>query len=173
MDLATPADRQIVVTRLFAAPPRLVFDAHTRPELLARWFGPHGSRLVVCEIDLRPGGSWYYLLHHRDGMEMTLRGTYLEIAPAERIVSTESNVDCEARAEHESLVSTEFAVRPDGTLLTSTVNFPTRQIRDAVLASGMERGVGQGHDRLAALLAAVSGPADEAAPTEPTAPAGR
>lgn len=166
MKVAAPTDRAIELTRRFAAPRPLVFDAHTKPELLRRWFGPHGSHLVVCEIDLRPGGSWYYLLRGADGTEMTLRGSYLEVIRPERIVTTESNVDCEARAEDEALASTELAEDAGGTLLTNTIHFSTKEIRDAVLASGMERGVGQGYDRLAGLLAVVSAP-DEATRVTP------
>ncbi|MPZ80407.1 MAG: activator of HSP90 ATPase [Actinophytocola sp.] len=152
MRLATPTDREIVLVKEFAAPRKLVFDAHTRPELLKRWFGPHGWRLAVCEIDLRPGGAWHYLMRGPAGAEMTLRGTYLEIAPPERLVTTESNVDCEARAAHESIASIVLVEHVGGTTLTNTVRFPTKEIRDAVLESGMARGVGEGFDRLAALL---------------------
>lgn len=152
MRIATPTDREIVLVKEFAAPRRLVFDAHTKPELLKRWFGPHDWRLVVCEIDLRPGGSWYYLMRGPAGAEMTLRGTYVEITPPERLVTTESNVDCEARAAHESLASIVLVEHAAGTTLTNTVRFPTKEIRDAVLESGMARGVGEGFDRLATLL---------------------
>jgi uncharacterized protein YndB with AHSA1/START domain len=145
-------DLDIVVTREFAAPRRLVFDAHTRPELLKRWFGPHGWRLAVCEIDLRVGGSWYYLMRRSDGVEMTLRGTYRELVAPERIVATGSNVDCQARAEHESVATTVFVERAGRTTLTNTVRFPSREIRDAVLSSGMEHGVVQGFERLDAML---------------------
>ncbi len=154
MNVTTPTDREIVIATRFAAPRRLVFDAHTKPELLKRWFGPHGWRLAVCEIDLRPGGTWHYLMRGPGEAEMALRGTYLEIAAPERLVTTESNVDCDARAEHESLTTLELTEDDRGTLLTNTVRFPSREIRDAVLASGTARGVGQGFERLAGLLAA-------------------
>ncbi len=150
--VATPNDLEIVLTREFAAPRQLVFDAHTRPELLRRWFGPHGWRLVVCEIDLRPGGTWHYVIDGPDGVSMTLRGQYVEIDPPAWLVTTESNVDCYARAVHESVNTMELAEHGGRTTLTTTVRFPTREIRDAVLASGMEHGVAQGYDRLAALL---------------------
>jgi uncharacterized protein (TIGR03086 family) len=147
-------EADIVITREFAATPRAVFDAHTRPELLRRWFGPYGWRMAVCEVDLRVGGGWYYLMVGPDDGQMTLRGTYVEISAPERIVSTETNVDCEARAEHEA-VSTIVLVERDGhTTLTNTVRFPSRQVRDAVLESGMEHGVGEGFERLDAALAA-------------------
>ncbi len=159
MIVTTPNDREIVITREFAAPRRVVFDAHTRPELLRRWFGPHGWRLAVCEIDLRPGGVWHYLLRGPDGAEMTLRGTYVEIVAPERIVTTESNVDCEARAGDESLATTVLVDHGGRTTLTNTIRFPTTRVRDAVLASGMEHGVAEGFERLTALLAEKATPA--------------
>lgn len=139
-------DRDIVITREFAASRQRVFDAHTKPELLKRWFGPHGWRLVVCEIDLRLGGTWHYVLHGPGGEEMALRGAYLEIDPPHRLVMTETNPDCHARAEFESVITIELT---GSTFLTHTATFPTPEIRDAVRESGMARGVGQGFDRLA------------------------
>ena len=157
MIITTPTDREISITKEFAAPRALVFDAHTRPELLKRWFGPHDWRLAVCEVDLRPGGSWHYLMRGPGGATMNLRGTYLEILAPERIVSTESNVDCEARAEYESLGTLLFVEEAGRTTVTNTICFPTREVRDSVLSTGMARGVGEGLDRLTALLAAMPG----------------
>lgn len=152
MKVEPVGELDIVVTREFAAPRRLVFDAHTKPELLRRWFGPHGWQLDVCELDLRIGGSWYYLMRKSDGVTMTLRGTYLDIVAPERIVATESNVDCDARADAESVATTVFTEYAGRTTLTNTIRFPSRQIRDAVLESGMEHGVAQGFERLDAVL---------------------
>ncbi|MBB4909073.1 SRPBCC domain-containing protein [Actinophytocola algeriensis] len=138
-------DREIVITREFAASRQRVFDAHTKPDLLRRWFGPHGWRLVVCEVDLRPGGTWHYVLHGPDGERMALHGTYLEIDPPRRLVMAERNPDCHARADHESVITIELTGH---TRLTHTATFPTPEIRDAVRESGMALGVGQGFDRL-------------------------
>jgi uncharacterized protein YndB with AHSA1/START domain/catechol 2,3-dioxygenase-like lactoylglutathione lyase family enzyme len=143
------SDREIVVTRTFTASRQRVFDAHTRPELLRRWFGPHGWRLTVCEIDLRPGGTWHYVLRGRDGEEMALAGTYLEIDPPHRLVMTENNPACHARADHESVITIELT---GSTHLTHTATFPTGEIRDAVRDSGMARGIGAGFDRLTTTL---------------------
>lgn len=153
MKLALGTDRDIVVTREFAAPRARVFAAHTEPDLLKRWFGPHDWRLTVCEIDLRIGGAWRYVMHGPADQEMVLAGRYLEIESPARLVTVESNVDCDARAEHESIVTLELTEHDGRTTLTNTIHFPNREIRDAVLASGMERGVGQGYDRLAETLA--------------------
>lgn len=143
------SDRDIVITREFVAPRHKVFAAHTEPALLKRWFGPHGWQLVVCEIDLRPGGAWHYVMHGPDGEEMVLHGTYLEVDPPNRLVTAENNGDCEARAEHEALITLDFT---GNTFLTNTASFPTREIRDAVYASGMSGGVAQGYDRLTTTL---------------------
>lgn len=152
MILTTPTDREITIVRELAAPPDVVFDAHTRPELLRRWFGPHGWLLVACEIDLRPGGRYRHTMRGPAGEQMTLHGTYLAVDRPSRLVSAEHNPDCSARADHESVVTLTFAERDGRTLLTNTARFPTREIRDAVLASGMARGVAEGHDRLTDLL---------------------
>jgi uncharacterized protein YndB with AHSA1/START domain/catechol 2,3-dioxygenase-like lactoylglutathione lyase family enzyme len=142
-------DRDIVITRTFAAPRRRVFDAHTDPHLLKRWFGPHGWRLVVCEVDLRLGGTWHYVLRGPAGEEMALGGTYLEVDPPHRLVMTERNPGCHARADHESVITIELT---GDTHLTHTATFPTPEIRDAVAGSGMARGVGEGLDRLARVM---------------------
>jgi uncharacterized protein YndB with AHSA1/START domain/catechol 2,3-dioxygenase-like lactoylglutathione lyase family enzyme len=141
--------RDIVITREFAAPRQRVFDAHTKPELLTRWFGPHGWRLVTCEIDLRPGGTWHYVMHGPAGERMVLNGRYLAVDPPNRLVMTETNVDCHARADHESVITISLT---GNTFLTHTATFPTEEIRDAVRDSGMARGVNEGFDRLAETL---------------------
>src|SRR5213593_2245886 len=69
LQVTTPTDREIVLTRVFDAPRRLVFDALTKPELLTRWFGPRGWSLVVCEVDLRVGGAWRFVLPAADGKD--------------------------------------------------------------------------------------------------------
>lgn len=139
----------VVIVRDLTAPRQRVFDAHTQPHLLKRWFGPHGWRLTVCEIDLRPGGGWHYVMHGPAGAEMVLHGRYLEIDAPNRLVMTETNVDCHARADHESIITIELT---GSTRLTHTATFPTPEIRDAVVDSGMARGVNSGFDRLAATL---------------------
>src|SRR4030088_2806801 len=76
LKVTTPTDREIVMTRVFDAPRRLVFDAFTKPELLKRWFGPHGWSLVTCEVDLKVGGTFRFVLRGPDGTEMGIRGFY-------------------------------------------------------------------------------------------------
>jgi uncharacterized protein YndB with AHSA1/START domain len=88
--LAPPATHEIVLTRTFAAPRRLVFEAMTKPELLKHWFTPSGWRLVLCEVDLRVGGAWRVVLCSPEGIDMDARGIYRDIVSPVRIVDTES-----------------------------------------------------------------------------------
>jgi uncharacterized protein YndB with AHSA1/START domain len=141
----TPSDREIVMTRLFDAPRALVFDAYTNPEHLPHWFGPRGWTLPVCEIDLRPGGSWRFVMRGPDGTEMGMSGVYQEIAPPERLVSTESFDDYPGET-----LNTLTLTEEDGkTTYTVTVLYPSKEVRDAVLASGMQEGAAESFDRLA------------------------
>jgi uncharacterized protein YndB with AHSA1/START domain len=147
----TPSDREIVMTRVFDAPRALVFDACTHPEHLPHWFGPRGWTLPVCEIDLRPGGAWRFVLRGRDGTEMGMRGVYQEIAPPERLVSTESFDDYPGETLNTLILSEE-----DGkTTYTVTVLYPSKEVRDAVLESGMQEGASESFDRLAEYLRAL------------------
>jgi len=149
--VTTPSDREIAMTRAFDAPRRLVFHCLTKPELLKRWgLGPPGWSLVVCEIDLRVGGAWRFVMHGPDGTEMGMRGVYREIVRAERIVQTESFDD--PWYPGEALNTTVLAEEAGETTLTIRLLYDSQEIRDAVLKSGMERGVAEGYDRLAGLL---------------------
>jgi uncharacterized protein (TIGR03086 family) len=153
LKVTTPTDREIAMTRVFDAPRHLVFDAYTKPELLKRWMGPRGWSLVVCEIDLRVGGAYRFVGRGADGTEMGWRGVYREIVPPERLVATES-FD-EPWYPGEALVTTVLVEQGGKTTLTSTVRYESREARDAVLKSGMERGVAEGYDRLAEVLAST------------------
>jgi uncharacterized protein YndB with AHSA1/START domain len=157
LTVTTPTDRDIVLTRVFDAPRRLVFDACTRPELLRRWFGPRGYQLTECDVDLRIGGAWRFVVRAPDGSEMVLRGVYREIVTPERLVHTESNEDCYAEDGAEALVTKTLEEHDRRTTLTSVIRYPSREVRDAVIASGMEHGVAEGLDRLAELLAETAG----------------
>jgi uncharacterized protein YndB with AHSA1/START domain len=148
LKVTTPTDREIVMSRVFDAPRRLVFDAFSKPELLKRWFGPRGWSLVVCEVDLKVGGGFRFVLLGPDGKEMGMRGVYREIVPPERSVHIESFDDYPG----ESQVTAVFAERDGKTTLTATVLYPSREVRDAVIKSGMEHGAAESYDRLAELL---------------------
>ena len=148
LKVTTPSDREVVLTRIFDAPKDLVFTALTTPELLKRWFGPHGWNLVVCEVDLRVGGAWRYVLEGPDGATMGMSGKYLEIVPGERTVHTEAFDDYPG----DSVVTTVLTEDDGKTTLTGTVLYESKEVRDAVVESGMEHGAAETYDRLAELL---------------------
>src|SRR5882762_9237687 len=146
LKLTTPTDREISMTR--------VFDAFTKPELVKRWLlGPPGWTMPVCEIDLRVGGAYRYVWRHADGKEMGMGGIYREIVPQERLVCTE--LFDEAWYPGEALVTTILAEQGGRTTLTSTMLYVWQETRDAVLKSGMERGVAASYDRLEELLMSI------------------
>jgi uncharacterized protein YndB with AHSA1/START domain len=150
LQLATPTDTTIVLTREFDAPRRLVFDAFTQPDLLKRWFGRHGWNLVTCDIDLRVGGRWRFVSRGPGGAEMGHGGVYREVVPPERLVYTESYDD--QWFPGESLVTTVLAEQGDTTTMTSTLQFPSREVRDAVIESPMREGVSESYGRLDEVL---------------------
>src|SRR5271166_1828439 len=152
LKVTTRGDREIVMTRVFNAPRRLVFDAFTKPELVKQWLlGPPGWSMPVCEIDLRVGGAYRYVWRNADGKEMGMRGVFREIVPRERVVQTET-FD-EPRYSGKALVTTVLVEHSGVTTLTTTVRYESREVRDSVLKSGMERGVAASYDRLADMLA--------------------
>ncbi|HMD64023.1 MAG TPA: SRPBCC family protein [Stellaceae bacterium] len=147
-------EREIVVTRSFDAPRKLVFGAWTRPDLLTRWlYGPQEWRLAVCEIDLRVGGGARFVWRHRDAREMGMSGTYREIAAPERLAFTE--LWDEDWTGGEALVTTVLAEHSDKTTLTQTILYSSRSARDAVLKTPMEQGMAQSYDRLDQVLAST------------------
>ena len=153
--LTTRGDREIVMTREFDAPSKLVFDAFTKPELVRQWLlGPPGWSMPVCEIDLRVGGAYRYVWRHTTkGNEMGMGGVYREIAAPARIVATEKFDEAWYPGE---AVGTLVLSEQDGkTVVTQTVLYQSREVRDDVLKSGMEKGVTAGYDRLAELLATL------------------
>jgi uncharacterized protein YndB with AHSA1/START domain len=149
LKVTTPTDREIVMTRVFDAPRRLVFDALTKPELFKRWFGPRGWSLAVYEADLTVGGAWRSVLRGPDGTNMGMCGVYREIVPPERLVSTESFDDYPG----ESLNTLLLVEQGGKTTLTVTILYQSQEIRDAVIKSGMEHGAAECYDKLAELLA--------------------
>jgi uncharacterized protein YndB with AHSA1/START domain len=143
-------EREILLTRVFDAPKELVWKAMTQPELVKRWFGPRGHQLVECEIDLRPGGKWRYLILMPNGHTMGMRGEYLEIEPCDRMVHTES---FDEYAEFGvGVITSVFAEEHGKTTFTGLQVAPSREVRDAIVASGMEHGAAETYDRLAELL---------------------
>jgi uncharacterized protein YndB with AHSA1/START domain len=154
LQVSTRGDREIVMTRDFAAPRRLVFDAFTKPDLVRRWLlGPPGWSMPVCEIDLRVGGSYRYVWRHEKGQEMGMGGVYKEIVVPERIVCTEK-FD-ESWYPGEAVGTLSLSERDGRTLVTQTVMYDTPEAREAVLKSPMEKGVEAGYKRLEELLSTL------------------
>jgi len=152
--LTTRGDREIVMTRVFDAPRSLVFEAFTKPDLVKQWLlGPEGWSMPVCEIDLRVGGKYRYVWRHVKGHEMGMGGVFREIVPPERIVSTEK-FD-EAWYPGEAVGTVVLTEEGGKTTLTQTVQYQSREAREAVMKSPMESGVAAGYDRLAELLAST------------------
>ena len=151
LKVTLPTDREVVMTRVFDAPRQMVFDAFSKPELLKRWFGPRGWSLVVCEVDLRVGGGFRFVMRGPDGKDMGMRGVYREIAAPERSVHMESFDDYPG----ESQVTAVFTEENGKTTLNVTVLYPSKEVRDAVVQMGMEHGAAESYDKLAELLAGV------------------
>jgi uncharacterized protein YndB with AHSA1/START domain len=149
--VSTPSNQDIVITRLFNAPRRLVFEAMTRPEHVKRWWGQLGPGYSVslCEIDLRVGGKWRFVNRHPHG-EVAFRGEYREITPHSRLVYTET---MEPHPKPGSVVTAVLTEENGKTHLSVAATYPTQEIRDMVLGSGMEKGAGISYDRLEDLVA--------------------
>ena len=149
----TPSDREIVMTRVFDAPRRLVFEAWTNPKHLPHWMlGPEGWTMPVCEIDLRPGGAWRFVWRRSDGTEMEMHGVYREIKPPERLVATES-----WGGDWPETVNTLVLTEKDGrTTMSQTVLYPSKEAREAAIATGMKEGWAASYDRLDEYLPTMS-----------------
>ena len=114
----TTAERELVITRVFDAPRRLVFKAWTEPEHLVRWWGPRGFVTISGRMDVRPGGAWFRAMRAPDGSEHRKRGVYREIVEPERLVFTYQTEDAEENPGHETLVTVTFADLDGKTRLT-------------------------------------------------------
>lgn len=152
LKVTTPSEREIVLSRVFDAPHNLVYDAFTKPELLKRWFGPRGWSLVVCDVDLKVGGGFRFVMRGPDGKDMGMRGVYRELAPPDRSVHMESFDDYPGEAQ----VTAIFVEKGGKTTMTATVLYPSKEVRDAVIQSGMEHGAAESYDKLAELLTQTS-----------------
>jgi uncharacterized protein YndB with AHSA1/START domain len=144
---STPSDREIVLTRLFDAPRELVFEAMTKPEHVRRWWGilDDGYSVTVCEIDLRVGGTWRFEGKGPQGQGPAFYGEYREIDPPRRVVFTEIFAPF---PDTVSVVTAVFTEEGGKTRLTATCQYPSKDVRDMVIGSGMERGAAISYDRL-------------------------
>ncbi|WP_437924050.1 SRPBCC family protein [Sorangium sp. So ce291] len=149
--VTTPSEKEICMTRLFNAPRQLVFDVMTKPEHVKRWWGclNEGYSVPVCEIDLRPGGKWRFVNRHPKG-EAAFHGEYKEITPPSRLVFTEIFEDY---PDTVSVVTTVLTDEGGKTRMTATVRYPSLEVRDIVMGTGMAEGAGLSYDRLEELVA--------------------
>jgi uncharacterized protein YndB with AHSA1/START domain len=154
LQITTPSDREIAMTRVFDAPRDLVFDAWTKPELLKRWLGVFGDwSFAICEVDLRVGGKYRYVWREKGGQEMGMGGVYREVVRPERLVTTEEFDDPWYPGDAQG--ATVFVEKGGKTTVTTTVRYASKEARDGVLKSPMESGVAQGYDKLAEVLASI------------------
>jgi len=140
-----PTDEQILITREFDAPKHLVYKAWTTPELVERWWSTDRGEMTTCEIDLRVGGVWRYVMVADGGFEVAFHGEYREIVPNERLVSTEVY---EGMPEGEALDTLTLTEVDGRTTLTILVQHTSKQHRDAHIDSGMEAGMQDAMDLL-------------------------
>ncbi len=147
-----PNQPTVRIQRLFDAPPHLVFEASTNPEHLARWWGFRASTLTECKVDLRPGGAWRFVLRMPDGSEHGFGGVYREVARPTRLVYS---FRYDGYPDAEAVETVTFEDKKGKTLLTATVLHSSVENRDGHVASGMEEGATESHERLAELLASL------------------
>jgi len=140
-----PSDREIVITRQFDAPARLIFKAWTTPELVKRWWGFDSSQWLVCEVDLRVGGSWRYVTREEGGYEVGFHGEFKEIDAPKRLVNTEV---FEGMPEAGALDTITFVEENGVTTMTINVLHSCKEHRDGHIASGMEGGMQISMNRL-------------------------
>ena len=153
--VATPTDLEVVVTRMFNAPRHAVFRACTEPDLIRRWLlGPPGWTMPVCEVDLRVGGKYRYEWESSDGEKMGMGGTYLEIAPPERLVTTE--LFDEDWTGGETVNTLALEERDGKTMMTTTVRYSSQEARDAALKTGMTEGMEMSYERMDDVLSELA-----------------
>jgi uncharacterized protein YndB with AHSA1/START domain len=152
--VTTPADRDIHVERVFNAPREQVFAAFTDPKLIPEWWGPRDTTTTVDQMDVRPGGTWRFVIRNSDGSETGFRGTFREVSPPERIVQT---FEWEGMPGYVSVDTATFEDLGDRTRVKSVTLFHTTEERDGMLEAGMEGGLNESYARLDELLAKLTG----------------
>lgn len=150
--LTLQSDNEILIKRVFNAPRRLVFKVLTDPELIPRWWGPSDTTTIVDTMDVRPGGSYRYIHRSDDGSEVIFYGDIREVVPYERVVQTTSIEGMPGPPVVDTMTLEEHDGR---TTLTVLEECPSAEVRDAIIASGMEEGMKETYDRLEALLQEV------------------
>lgn len=143
-----PADTQILVTREFDAPRRLVWRAYTEPDLIKRWWAGLRGNVTSVEVDLRVGGHWRYVMQANGGFEVAFHGEYREIAPHERLVNTEAYEGIPDPDGNAALVTTTLVEKEDRTFMEVLIEARDKDGRDAIINSGMEAGMQESYDAL-------------------------
>ena len=154
MTITQKSELEIEITRVFNAPRRLVFEAHSKPEHLRRRWGPRSTTMTSCETDFRSGGSWRFVLRTSNGQEVAFRGDYHEVVPPERLVQT---FEFEGAPPGAVSVETLTFTEQDGmTTLTSISRFDSVEARDGMYSPEMEKGAAETYDRLEELLQSMA-----------------
>jgi uncharacterized protein YndB with AHSA1/START domain len=143
-----PSDKQILITRGFDAPARLVWKAYTTPELIKRWWAGERGSVTTADVDLRVGGRWRYVMVANGGFEVAFHGEFREIVPNERLVNTEAFEGIPDADEHAALVTITFTEKDGRTNLEMLVEHRDKKDRDAHINSGMEGGMQEAMDKL-------------------------
>jgi uncharacterized protein YndB with AHSA1/START domain len=150
------SDRELVITRTFNAPPRIVFDAWTKAELVRRWWAPKSRSVTIvsCDADVRVGGKYRYVLKHAAHGEFAFSGQYREVTPHSRLIYTEIFEPAGRGADEEggAIITVTFEERDGKTYLVSHSLFPSKDVLDTVLATGMEGGMRETMDQLDELV---------------------
>lgn len=156
LEITLPSDREIRITRAFDAPRTLVWDAHTKPELVRRWLlGPPGWEMPVCKIDLRVGGEYRYEWEDKDrGKTMGMSGIFTEVVKPERLGTKEKFDDDWTGGE--TLANQVFTERGGRTTSVMTILYASKEARDGAAATGMTDGMEAGYARLDEVLASLS-----------------
>jgi uncharacterized protein YndB with AHSA1/START domain len=156
--LTLPSDQEILITRTFDGPRDLVWQMWTTAEHLRQWWGPEGWTLPVCELDFRPGGTWFYCMEGPDGMQSCGKATYLDIDVPQRIIYEDAFADSEGNLIDDmpvAHITLEFVEEGSKTTVVNIVRYPTKADRDKVIEMGMEAGIDQTWNRLDAYLAKI------------------
>jgi len=148
-----PTDDQILITREFDAPRELVWRAYTEPDLVRRWWHANRGEMTICDIDLRVGGSWRYVMATPEGFEVAFHGEYRELVPHERIVTTEVY---EPVPDAEAVDTVEFSEVDCRTTITMVVQHQRKEFRDMHVESGMEDGLQDALDLLEQVAQSLS-----------------
>jgi uncharacterized protein YndB with AHSA1/START domain len=150
--LTLPSDREIEMRRVFNAPADILFDVWTKPEHVRKWYGVRSTTVTVCEIDLRVGGAWRWVVTKPNGPEIAFSGVFREIDRPRRLQKTEL---FEGMPGPGAIVTLTFDEKDGRTTLISNMLFETKADRDACLRSGMELGVRECYQKIDDLVAAL------------------